>query len=360
MFGIDPDDIAIEGESTCYIDLQEQMLNQMKAQCRDEFDRKRMIFDTLQLDNDFTPWSYDFPNESVEDYLLGDIVDNSCPVSVITPFDTSEWYTDVPDVAQSTALAATPTLLETYQGWLNLYSGPTATAGATSYFVNTEKATQDIISDMTNNGINVHYGASNWCGYEFGPNKRRTVLQGVTWEQGEGGSAVKNGRYLIAVAPGIVYRNYWANTGGVSLNASWYEYGTKKMDLVLQENSTGTLYYVPVTTGDAKGHSFPYGMIQTGIHTPNSMSEQISGASFATATDEETIRQRDFAYSNLGTAADYYSVMRTFNDLTIEDGYSAGIGQWMMHGAIEWCYKSTTMNLQALRSRFKLKGVIVY
>lgn len=132
------------------------------------------------------------------------------------------------------------------------------------------------------------------------------------------------------------------------------------MDLVLQENSTGTLYYVPVTTGDAKGHSFPYGMIQTGIHTPNSMSEQISGASFATATDEETIRQRDFAYSNLGTAADYYSVMRTFNDLTIEDGYSAGIGQWMMHGAIEWCYKSTTMNLQALRSRFKLKGVIVY
>jgi hypothetical protein len=360
MFGIDPDDIAIEGETTCYIDLQEQMLNQMKAQCRDEFDRKRVIFDTLQLDNDFTPWSYDFPNESVEDYLLGDIVDNSCPVSVITPFDTSEWYTDVPNVAQSTALAATPTLLETYQGWLNLYSGPTATAGATSYFVNTEKATQDIISDMTNNGINVHYGASNWCGYEFGPNKRRTVLQGVTWEQGEGGSAVKNGRYLIAVAPGIVYRNYWANTGGVSLNASWYEYGTKKMDLVLQENSTGTLYYVPVTTGDAKGHSFPYGMIQTGIHTPNSMSEQISGASFATATDEETIRQRDFAYSNLGTAADYYSVMRTFNDLTIEDGYSAGIGQWMMHGAIEWCYKSTTMNLQALRSRFKLKGVIVY
>ena len=73
MFGIDPDDIAIEGESTCYIDLQEQMLNQMKAQCRDEFDRKRVIFDTLQLDNDFTPWSYDFPNESVEDYLLGDV-----------------------------------------------------------------------------------------------------------------------------------------------------------------------------------------------------------------------------------------------------------------------------------------------
>lgn len=49
MFGIDPDDIAIEGESTCYIDLQEQMLNQMKAQCRDEFDRKRVIFDELKF-----------------------------------------------------------------------------------------------------------------------------------------------------------------------------------------------------------------------------------------------------------------------------------------------------------------------
>ena len=360
MLGITADDIAIEGESTCYIDLQEQMLNQMKAQCRDELDRKRVIFDTMQLDNDFTPWNYDFPNESVEDYLLGDIVDNSCPVSVITPFDTSEWYTSVPDVGGSAALVTTPTLVETYQGWLNLYSGPTSTVGVDSYFVNTVKATQDIVSDMNNNGITVHYSESNWCIYEFGPAYWENTLQGVHWERGEGGAAVKNGRYLIAVGTGIGHRNYWVHTGGVSLSASWYDYGNKKMDLVLQENSTGALYYVPVTTGDSKGHTFPYGIIQTGIRTPKSMSEQIHGASFATATDAASIQERDAAYNNLGTAQDYYSVLRTFNNLTISDGYPAGIGQFLSHGPIEWCYKSSTMDLQSLRRRFTLKGVIVY
>ena len=90
------------------------------------------------------------------------------------------------------------------------------------------------------------------------------------------------------------------------------------------------------------------------------MSEQIHGASFATATDAASIQERDAAYNNLGTAQDYYSVLRTFNNLTISDGYPAGIGQFLSHGPIEWCYKSSTMDLQSLRRRFTLKGVIVY
>lgn len=346
MFQIKTDQQVSEDETVCFIDLQEQMLLQAKAQCKDANDQKRVIYDTLRLDSDAVRWSYDFANESVADYLEDDVDedDNDCPIDVVTPFDTSEWYSSVPEVSEDCTLAYT------YQGWMKLYTAPTCIIGTSSYFVNTEKATQDIVNDMNGYGINVSYNANNWCGYEYGSWKGS--LQGIQWQYGEGGSAIKNGRYLVAVAPGLVHRDYWCSTGGVSMSSSWYEYGSKLMDLVLQDNETGKVFYVPITTGDAKAHSFPYGIIQTGIHTPNAMSAQIDGASF--------IYKSDFYYKNLGTAQDYYSTMNTYDNYIKQEGYSLGIGQWMSHGMIEWCYKSKTMNLQALRRQFKMKGVIVY
>ena len=152
---------------------------------------------------------------------------------------------------------------------------------------------------------------------------------------------------------GIVHRDYWQTTGGVAMNSAWYNYGSKLMDLVLQDNDTSEIYYVPITTGDAKGHAFPYGIMQTGIATPKSMSAQIQGATFM------KVAGSDSYYKNLGTAQDYPSVIRNFDNIVKGEGYS-GIGQWLSHGMVEWCYKSKTMNLSALRKQYKLKGIIVY
>lgn len=347
MFGVAPTDLVKEDETTCYVDLQEQSLAQARAECSDEYDEKRTIYETLQLDSNAVEWTYGFSNESVADFISADLDedDNDCPIEVVTPFDTSQWYTSVPEVSDAKVL------VKTYQGWMDMYSAPTCIVGASSYFVNTELASQDIVNDINNNGVSVSYSTSGWCGYEWG--NWQGSFQGVSWEYGKGGSAVKNGRYLVAVAPGIVHRDYWQTTGGVAMNSAWYNYGSKLMDLVLQDNDTGEIYYVPITTGDAKGHAFPYGIMQTGIATPKSMSAQIQGATFM------KVAGSDSYYKNLGTAQDYPSVIRNFDNIVKGEGYS-GIGQWLSHGMVEWCYKSKTMNLSALRKQYKLKGIIVY
>lgn len=174
-------------------------------------------------------------------------------------------------------------------------------------------------------------------------------MHGVGWEAGPGGSATSSGRYLVAVAPGVVCREYWKTTNGIGLSASWYGYGSKKMDLVLKERGTGATYFVPITAGDAKAHSYPYGMVQTGIHTPGNGSESIYGSDF----------HSDAAIFGLGTAADYKGVIRTYDSSLVSvTGYH--VKQWLSHGMIEWCYQPANMNISTLRSQYELAGIIVY
>lgn len=341
MIGINPDDVVLNEDAMKYAGKQKLGLQQTRANCEDGKGEHMVIYDTLQLDktNDGDRWTYEVDPETPSDLIEYNNIDNSA-------FDTSEWYIDVP---YETGGASNH--VGTFSGWLYLYDAPTCTATATSYCVNCPAVMRDIKKDVTEITGYDCTTASSWCGYEFGASywARGNGMHGVFWEQGPGGSATKNGRYLVAMGPGIVYRDYWKLTNGIGMSASWYGYGSKCMDLVLKSRATGSTYFVPITCGDAKGHAYPYGMMQTGVHTPGSGSEMIYASDFKT----------DAAIQGLGTAADYKGVFRTYDPILVSRT-SYHMRQWLTHGMIEWCYQPPSMNCSALNSEYELLGIIVY
>lgn len=269
-------------------------------------------------------------------------------------FDTDEWYTEVPVEANGTGKVAT-----TLDGWLKLYDAPTASKSSSSYYVNTALARNDIQKDVASKVDNMKSTSvsGSWCSIEYynaTSDGSARKLQGVKWDIGDGATAVKNDRYLIACGPGIVKEFYWKNTGGIGNDRGWYNYGSKKMDLVVKSKSSGQTYYIPVTTGDSKAHTFPYGISQTGVAIPNHASTSLSGSDFSS----------DFAISGFGNAKDYGSALNGYSSkLQAKTGYT--ISQWLNHGAVEWCSpgggKSTaTSRISSLCSKYELLGIIVY
>lgn len=69
-------------------------------------------------------------------------------------------------------------------------------------------------------------------------------------------------RYWVAVGPKVTKQDFNVNAGGD------VGYG-KLFDLVVEDNNTHTVYYIPCKSGDAKVHTFPTGIIQTGRHIPD-------------------------------------------------------------------------------------------
>jgi len=299
--------------------------------------------------------------ESTEEYEEIDLGD----------FETDGWYSLASDVVSETNPTASPS--KKFDGWLRLYSEPTGTISSSSFYTNIEKAVPEIYKDVNDKVGNVSNlrPISNWCGYEFGVwdyyynSNNQKVLgaihyckNSITQETG-GKLAVNNdGRYLIAVAPGLVKANYWSDTGGVGNNAAWYDYSNKKIDLVLKEKNTGNVYYVPCALGDSKGHTFPYGIIQTGVATPSAASSQVDGATFK---KDQGIKNRDHYYKNLGSveANGYASILDTFSTkLYNEEKYT--ISQWMTHGPIEFYYTSDKSCIARMNNSFELIGTITY
>ncbi len=341
--GIDPEAIAKDSKTAKYTDLQESGLAQVKANCMYQ-GQKRAIYSTLNLDG-VTSWSKEYDGASLES-ILGESVYSG------DMFDTSGWYTEIPVKYMNIGNVVGTC------GGVNLYDGPTCQGSPYSYYVNTELALSDIYNDIGQN-VDV-WRSSGWCGREFGSISSmqsamgKTMIHGLQAEVTQTGIGVKNGRYAIACAPGIVHKNYWNETGGVGSNAAWYEYGDKKMDLVVEDKNTGSVYYIPVTTMDAKGHAFPYGIVQTGIAFPNSLTAPLYGATFKTGYD---IKSRDYYYSNLGTANNYMQAIVNYDADMRSEGYS--ICQWMSHGVVEW-FIITGTQAGSLNNQFNLKGIIVY
>lgn len=269
-------------------------------------------------------------------------------------FDTNEWYTDVPVEAEGKG-----DKVKTVDGWLELYDAPTEKSSSSSYYVNTALARSDIQEDVASKVSNMNSTSvpRAWSSIEYysatndGSERK---MHGVKWEIGTGTAATKNGRYLIAVAPGIVNENYWQKTGGIGNSSSWYDYGSKKMDLVVIERSSGTQYYIPVTTGDSKAHSFPYGISQTGVRIPGLASENLVGSDFSS----------DAAIRNFGTAKDYGSALDSYSiKLQSNTGYT--ISQWLAHGVVEWCSPGggksvASSRISNLHNNYDLLGIIVY
>lgn len=349
MLGIDMD--ATEKDSNgassgiTYYDRQKAAYEQARGNCEDGNGNKLGIYDLLQLDNFYDIMDYvnesgePIDNQSVEDIILNDLL-----ASEEVPFDTSEWYNDVTNNYSGS------TSYEIWDGWMYMYATPTMAPSINSYFVNLELAVSDIYADLESMDIEVP-SSSGWCNYEFGTSSWKTMMQGIPWQKGAGGAAVYNNRYLVALAPGIYIRDYWSTTGGIGYGTPVY--GTKAMDLVLKNKETEKVYYVPICQGDTKAHTFPYGIVQTGMHIPNSktLETPVEGANFG----------KDFYYTDLGLASDYKSVCKNYNKLLIDSGSAwKGIKQMLKGGPIEWCYKNEDMDISALNKEFTLMGVIVY
>lgn len=347
MLGLDPDDVETDltGESSdiTYYDRQKAAYTQAKGNCEDANGDKIPIYDLLQLDNFYDIMDYvneeglPIDNQSVEDIILSDLL-----ASDEVPFDTSEWYNDV---ANDYTVSSSYTI---WNEWMYMYVTPTMEADSDTYFVNVELALADIYADLESMDIAVP-SRYFWCNHEFESWKGK--LQGITWEKGAGGSATYNNRYLVALAPGIYTRDYWSTTGGVGFGTPVY--GTQPMDLVLREKATEKVFYIPICQGDTKAHTFPYGIVQTGMCIPNSktLDVAVQGANFG----------KDFYYTDLGLASDYKSVSQNYNSLLIESGSPwCGIQQMLKGGPIEWCYRHTGLNTAGLNSEFDIMGVIVY
>ena len=295
-----------------------------------------------------TPWDQlTRDNEkvlSLENIISDYTLEEDHSVSISGDFDTNEWYTDVPVSASSGGGHC----VNVQAGWAPIYDGPTCTANSNSYYVNFQKVKSDVLAQFSEI-TGVQGNVSSWSSYEFG--SYRNSYQGVTWELNSGGAATKNGRILIACGPGVVIRDYYANTGGVGNPRGAYEYGSKQMDLVLQSKTNGNTYYIPVTTGDSKAHTFYSGIIQSGIAIPGSATEPISASNGIS----------DHAIVGLGTAQDAASVISKYNSLMPMNGFSS-IYTWAAHGAVEWCYIGYNPGVKKLdlELNYDLLGIIVY
>ena len=297
-------------------------------------------YNYLKLDNvmDYKTEDYSENNNSYRNLSTSSLVGAYANMDLSAYSLSNKWYSTADDYNGKGKLSYT------FDGWMNCYDGPTEKSTDATYEIDVEGVGADVFSAFNSVlGGSSSYRTDRWCSYEFGPSKWKSSYQGVSWQKGPGGSATANGRYLVAVGPGIVARDYYSKSGGVGNNADWYSYGNLKMDLVLKD-SKGNDVYVPVTPGDSKAHTYPFGVMQTGIAIPKSYSDQICGY---------TPSGGDFGAKGLGTAANSSDVIRNYRDYY--DIYS-----FLGHGMIEWCYAVNSSIVSRLDNEFTLKKIIVY
>ena len=72
------------------------------------------------------------------------------------------------------------------------------------------------------------------------------------------------GRYWVAVGPNVMNPEHQSNE---EIKAEEMKYGTK-IDIVVRENNTEKVYYIPAVVGDVKANSAPDGLYQTGRGFP--------------------------------------------------------------------------------------------
>lgn len=336
MIGLNPDEYYDENEQELTnTEMKDVILQQLEVFCEEDDE----LYESMNFDSE-TEWENDLYGTSLSETL------ESITSIDLGDFDTDEWYSSFSTNKDSS-------LVETYEGWLKMYSAPTCNSTVSTYYVNISKIKEDTFGYMASAAGNLKYSSAStsWCAYEFSSLK---TLHGITWQNGPEGCGVYNDRYLVAVGPGIVFNQYYSTYAGVGNNAAWYDYGNKKMDLVLKNNETGNVTYVPITTGDAKGHAYPFGVFQTGIAMPSSLTAEMHGSDF----------KSDTAITNIGTANDPISTIGTYNTkLKAATGYD--VSQWLIGGPIEWCCPGTSRStasarISSLNSHFTLLGVIVY
>lgn len=153
-------------------------------------------------------------------------------------------------------------LTELIDGWLQLYDGPTVAGEA--YEVNIP---------MEANGHAGGYRGGTWAmGESAGYNRYiRTSYSDQTNNVGPGGIGRINnsGRYWVALGPNVTNQNFQCDDSRAGASAGEWTVDGKRIDVVLRGLADNKLYYLPVVLGDAKAHTSPTGIVQTGRHVHN-------------------------------------------------------------------------------------------
>lgn len=134
---------------------------------------------------------------------------------------------------------------------------------------------EDIYEYIKSSGDEMRYGISRLLTYNSCASLGETIpSRGEGWERtGDGVIKQLDGVYCIGVAvpPAILNRSYcdnfeyssWKEFGVYSEDS--YNYSNMKMAIILESKTDGNYYYLPATSADSKGHTFPGGMVQTNV-----------------------------------------------------------------------------------------------
>lgn len=276
---------------------------------------------------------------------------NNNPPTLASDFNydgNGSWYADIGSNCNGQGQ-----VVDTFNGWLNLYDGPTCTGSQESFYIDIDTAAKDIHSSFESITGSLMNDYTSWCAHEFSSSQamsKNAKNRKIEWALNEAGVAVVNNRYPVAVGPGIVHRDYYSEYGGVTNPVDYYKYGTKLIDIIIRKKGTEETYYVPLTTADAKGHAYPYGMMQTNMTFPNSTSENIRIYNWSKEIDVGSI---DILGEN--------GVISKAND-TLKNTSRYDLSQALNNGVIEWCYLGTDYmdKIVGLNNNFDLVGIIVY
>jgi hypothetical protein len=236
-------------------------------------------FDTL--------WKYAAGSKSGFDrvrYFVGFWVDEEAQASKNGDCD---WYgpaTEIKRAADKMSLG----------GGFYLYDGLPWSADANTYTVNTDEMLGDMydyVESVSDNKIAKRGNGEELTASDILSTSTRMVnksggkMEGDTWKETDNGlyAEVDGLRAVgITTVPSVVDREFCANyTGTDWLNGDTadnvdYEFGKKKMAVVLQDKTTKKDWFMPVTNCSAKDEVFPGGVAQTNIAFNNKGNQKIT------------------------------------------------------------------------------------
>lgn len=192
---------------------------------------------------------------------------------------TAKWATlDENNAGQKWKLTGTVCNYIMGTSWLRLYTQPTGVAGRIVSIPTVDSFTGSDGYSYSFTNKNYWYTYENPYGTNrinpYAINQIRLVTGGnpIVNVGSEGEYTDSNGNYWMAVGPNVVNPNH--QPSDVISPSEMYAKG--KLDVVVKDSS-GIRYYIPGVVGDAKGHTWSNGVIQTFKSYPGGDLESAQG-----------------------------------------------------------------------------------
>lgn len=226
----------------------------------------------------------------------------------------TEWYASAYNISKYTDSFEITGGVKIYNGlpWdgthAYVFDTDAATKSVYGYLESTGGGTlnKSLNYSLTANG-RISSGISMWDGTNSKGKTTLDYLRGENWVHNVGAYTKEiEGINCVGVAvpPAVIEDSYcndfskdmWKNQS--TPNSNKYEYSNKKMCIILKDKTTNSIYYLPCTTADAKGHTFPGGIMQTNISI-SGYSDGIFKVNVAKTSGDAGGEKQDWAESEL-------------------------------------------------------------